>query len=353
MEKIRVAINGFGRIGRQAFKIALEKPELEIVAINDLTEPHVLAHLLKFDTVYGVYGKKVETSDRPEKANSTVSSVGTLIVDGKKIPIFAEKDPAMLPWRDLAVDVVLESTGRFTDSEKAGAHLMAGARKVIISAPAKDKGLTPTYIIGVNHDKYDAKQNIISNASCTTNCISPVIAVMHSKFGIKKMLMSTIHSYTAEQNLVDGPPPGGKSNDLRRARAAAANIIPTSTGATIATTEAIPELKELLGGAAYRVPTPCGSLSDFSLVLGKKTTVEEVNKAFIEAARHPMWEHVLEVTNEPIVSSDIIGNPHSSIVDLSLTQVVDGDLVKVVAWYDNEFGYSNRFVEQAIAIGKN
>lgn len=353
MEKIRVAINGFGRIGRQAFKIALEKPEIEIVGINDLTEPHVLAHLLKYDSVYGVYGEKVDADDRHEKANVNISSMGTLIVGAHKVPIFAEKDPAVLPWRDLNVDVVLESTGRFTDSEKAGAHLKAGAKKVIISAPAKDEGITPTYIIGVNNDKYDTKQNIISNASCTTNCITPVIAVLHSKFAVKKMLMSTIHSYTAEQNLVDGPPPGGKSNDLRRARAAAVNIIPTSTGATIATTEAIPELKGYLGGTSYRVPTPCGSLCDFSLVLGRKTTVDEINRAFIEAARHPMWEHVLEVTNDPIVSSDIVGNPHSAIVDLSLTQVVDGDLVKVVAWYDNEFGYSNRLVEQAVLIGKS
>ena len=353
MDKIRVAINGFGRIGRQAFKIALENPAIQIVGINDLTDPHILEHLLKYDTVYGVYPKNVSSDDRHEKANSTISSVGTLIVGGFKIPIFAEKDPAVLPWRDLNVDVVLESTGRFTDSEKAGAHLKAGARKVIISAPAKDEGVTPTYVIGVNHDKYDSKQNIISNASCTTNCITPVIAILHSKFGVKKMMMSTIHSYTAEQNLVDGPPPGGKSGDLRRARAAAANIIPTSTGATIATTEAIPELKGHLGGASYRVPTPCGSLSDFTLVLNKTVTVDEINKAFIEMARHPMWEHVLEVTNDPIVSSDIIGNPHSAIIDLSLTQVVDGDLVKVVAWYDNEFGYSNRLVEQAVLIGKH
>lgn len=352
MEKIKVAINGFGRIGRQAFKIALEKPDIQIVAINDLTEPHILAHLFKYDSSYGVYPKTVSADNNAQKANQTISSVGTLIVDGVKVPIFAEKDPAVLPWKDLNVDVVLESTGRFTDSEKAGAHIKAGAKKVIISAPAKDEGITPTFIIGVNSDKYDAKQTIISNASCTTNCITPVIAILHSKFGIKKMMMSTIHSYTAEQNLVDAPPPGGKSNDMRRARAAAENIIPTSTGATIATTEAIPELKGKLGGASYRVPTPVGSLSDFTLVLNRNVTVEEVNKAFIEAARHPMWEHVLEVTNDPIVSSDIIGNPHSSIVDLALTQVVDGDLVKVVAWYDNEFGYSNRLVEQAILIGK-
>jgi glyceraldehyde 3-phosphate dehydrogenase len=351
MEKIKIAINGFGRIGRQAFKIALEKPELEIVAINDLTEPHVLAQLLKYDSAYGVYAKKVAADDKHEKANPTVSSVGTLIVDGKKVPIFAEKDPALLPWRDLSVDVVLESTGRFTDSEKAGAHLKAGARKVIISAPAKDEGITPTFIIGVNNDQYDAKQNIISNASCTTNCITPVIAILHSKFGIKKMLMSTIHAYTAEQNLVDGPPPA-LHKDMRRARAAAINIVPTTTGATIATTEAIPELKGVLGGMAYRVPVPVGSLSDFTILVKRNVTVDEINKAFIEASKHPMWSNILEVTNDPIVSSDIIGNPHSAIVDLSLTQVVDGDLIKVVAWYDNEFGYSNRFVEQAIQIGK-
>ncbi len=351
MHKIRVAINGFGRIGRAAFKVALEKPELEIVAINDLTEPHVLAHLLQYDSVYGVYPKKVGSNTDHQKASQTVMSVGAITVDALKVPIFAEKDPAMLPWKDLSIDVVLESTGRFITTELASAHLKAGAKKVIISAPTKDEGITKTFVIGVNHDKYAGEQ-VISNASCTTNCITPVIAVMQSKFGVKKMLMSTIHSYTAEQNLVDGPPPGGKSNDLRRARAAAVNIIPTSTGATIATTEALPELKGFLGGASYRVPTPCGSLSDFTFVVGKKVTVEEVNQAFMDAAKHPLWKNVLEVTKDPIVSSDIIGNPHSSIVDLALTQVVDGDLVKVVAWYDNEFGYSNRYVEQAILIGK-
>lgn len=351
MQKIRLAINGFGRIGRAAFKIALTKPELEIVAINDLTEPQVLAHLLKYDSVYGNFTSQVRSDDKHEKANPTSYTVGTLIVDKLKVPIFAEKDPAALPWKDLNIDVVLESTGRFTDSEKAGAHLRAGAKKVIISAPAHDEGVTPTFIIGVNHDKYK-NQQIISNASCTTNCITPVAAILHSKFGIKKMMMSTIHAYTAEQNLVDGPPPGGKSTDLRRARAAAQNIIPTSTGATIAATEVIPELKGEFGGASYRVPVSCGSLSDFTALLNKKVTVEEINKAFIEASKHPMWENVLQVTSDPVVSSDIVGNPHSAIVDLSLTQVVDGDLVKVVAWYDNEFGYANRFVEQAILIGK-
>src|SRR3989338_10147843 len=220
MNKIRIAINGFGRIGRQAFKIALQKPELEVVGINDLTDPEVLASLLRFDSVYGVYPKPVGFDLKHEKVNPTNYSVGTLIVDSKKYPIFAEKDPAALPWKDLDVDVVLESTGRFTDSEKAGAHLKAGAKKVIISAPAKDSGITQTFIIGVNHGHYQGEK-IISSASCTTNCIAPVAAILQSKFGIKKMMMSTIHAYTAEQNLVDGPPPGGKSNDLRRARAPA------------------------------------------------------------------------------------------------------------------------------------
>jgi glyceraldehyde 3-phosphate dehydrogenase len=351
---IRIAINGFGRIGRQAFKIALTKPELEIVAINDLTEPHVLAALLRYDSNYGPYNKKVDSDDVKGKANPGTYSAGNIIVDppaGGKFPIFAEKDPSLLPWRDLSVDVVLESTGRFITKESASAHLRAGAKKVIISAPTKDEGETPTFIIGVNHDRYKG-ETIISNASCTTNCITPVIAVLQSKFGVKKLMMSTIHSYTAEQNLVDGPPPGGKSNDMRRARAAAVNIIPTSTGATIATTEAIPELKGLLAGMAFRVPTPVGSLSDFTAILNKKTTVDEVNNAFKEFAKKPNWENILQVTTDPIVSSDIIGNPHSAIVDLSLTQVVDGDMVKIIAWYDNEFGYSNRFVEQAILIGK-
>ncbi|MEJ0021303.1 MAG: type I glyceraldehyde-3-phosphate dehydrogenase [Candidatus Doudnabacteria bacterium] len=306
---------------------------------------------MRYDTNYGPYGKQVSSDLIKAKANPLISSGGNVIVDGNKYPVFAEKDPAMLPWRDLNVDVVLESTGRFITTEAASAHLKAGAKKVIISAPAKDEGITPTFIIGVNHEKYKGEK-IISNASCTTNCITPVIAVLNTKFGIKKLMMSTIHSYTAEQNLVDGPPPGGKSNDMRRARAAAENIIPTSTGATIATTEAIPELKGLLAGMAFRVPTRVGSLSDFTLILNKKTTKEEVNQAFVEYSKNPLWQNVLQVTEDQIVSSDIIGNTHSAIVDLSLTQVLDGDMVKVIAWYDNEFGYSNRFVEQAILIGK-
>lgn len=338
-QTIKVGINGFGRIGRQAFKIAIEKPELEIVAINDLTSPAVLAHLLKYDSNYGRFNHDVSADETH------------VIVDGKKFLVTAEKDPANLGWGKMGVEIVVESTGRFTDSEKASGHLQAGAKRVIISAPAKDEGLTQTIVLGVNEDQYTG-QAIISNASCTTNCITPVAAVLHSKFGIEKMMMSTIHSYTAEQNLVDGPPPGGKSNDLRRARAAAVNIIPTSTGAAISATEVIPDLKGLFNGVAFRVPTPVGSLSDFAVLIKKKVTVEEVNQAFIDASNHPLYKGKLVVSDEPLVSSDIVGNPASCVVDLSLTQVVDGDFVKVVAWYDNEFGYSNRLVEEVILVGK-
>lgn len=337
-KKIKVAINGFGRIGRQAFKIALEKSELEVVGINDLTSPDVLAHLLKYDTNYGRYKHEVGAGE------------DHVIVDGKKYPVLAEKEPEKLPWKKMAVDVVIESTGRFTDSEKAGAHIKAGAKHVVISAPAKDEGVTPTIVLGVNAADYTG-QPIVSNASCTTNCITPVMSVLHGKFGIEKAFMTTIHSVTAEQNLVDGPPPGGKSNDLRRARAASENIIPTTTGAAISATQAIPSLKGKFDGVAFRVPTPVGSLSDFTLVLSKNVTTEEINQAFVQASGLPMYKGILEVTTEPIVSSDIIGNPASCIVDLSLTQVLDGNFVKVVAWYDNEFGYSNRLVEEVILVG--
>jgi len=338
MRKIKVGINGFGRIGRQAFKLAIEKPELEVVGINDLTSPEVLAHLLKYDSNYGRFGHQVSFDETH------------VIVDRVKYQVIAEKDPAMLPWGKLGVDVVIESTGRFTDSEKAGAHIKAGARHVIISAPAKDEGVTPTIVLGVNPKDYNG-QPIVSNASCTTNCITPVMSVLHGKFGIAKAFMTTIHSYTAEQNLVDGPPPGGKSNDLRRARSAAENIIPTTTGAAISATQAIPDLKGKFDGLAFRVPTPVGSLSDFTLLLKTKVTRDEINRAFIEASGQPMYKGILEVTSEQIVSSDIVGNPASCIVDLSLTQVMDGDFVKVVAWYDNEFGYSNRLVEEVIVVG--
>lgn len=338
-KKVKVAINGFGRIGRQAFKIALDKREIEVVGINDLSPTSVLAHLLKYDSNYGKYPHDVSFDEK------------NIIVDGNKYLVTAEKDPAALPWGKLGVDVVIESTGRFTDGASAGAHIKAGARHVVISAPAKDEGVTPTIVLGVNPDDYNG-QPIVSNASCTTNCITPVLDILHTKFGIEKAFMSTIHSYTAEQNLVDGPPPGGKSTDLRRARAAAVNIIPTSTGAAISATQAIPSLKGKFDGVAFRVPTPVGSLSDFTLLLKKNVTKEEVNQAFIAASKMPKYKGILEVSDEPLVLADIIGNPASCIVDLQLTQVVDGNFVKVIAWYDNEFGYSNRLVEEVIIVGQ-
>ncbi|TXH07334.1 MAG: type I glyceraldehyde-3-phosphate dehydrogenase [Candidatus Moraniibacteriota bacterium] len=333
MEKKRVAINGFGRIGRAAFKIALEKPEIEIVAINDLTEASVLAHLLAHDTAYGQYAKTVTAGERK------------LVVDGKEYPVYAEPDPLKLPWKALAIDVVLECTGRLTDRDAIAQHIEAGAKHVILSAPSKgDDGAVPTFLIGVNADGY-AGETMISNASCTTNSLAPVAKVLHERFGIEKALMSTIHSYTADQSLQDGP-----HRDLRRARAAAQNIVPTTTGAAIAVTQVIPELKGHFDGLSFRVPTVVVSLTDFTFLLKKKTTVQEINTALTEASRNPRYAHVLAVTSEPLVSSDFIGNPHSSIVDLSLTKVIDGDLVKIVAWYDNEWGYSNRLVEMVTLV---
>lgn len=338
---VRVAINGFGRIGRNGFKVALESHpnELEIVAINDLTSPEVLAHLLKYDSAYGPWEREI-THDE-----SSIS------VDGQKYPILVEKEPAKLPWGAMNIDVVIESTGRFTDSEGMGQHLRAGAKKVILSAPAKG-GDVGTFLIGVNHDTYKG-ETMINNASCTTNCIAPVAAIIQEKFGIAKALMTTIHSVTAEQNLVDGPPPGGKSNDLRRARAAYVNMIPTTTGAAVSVTEVIPELKGLFDGRALRVPTIVGSIADFTFLLNTKTSVEEVNTSIQEASASPRWTGIVAWTKEPLVSSDIIGRSESAIVDLSLTQLVDGDLLKIFAWYDNEWGYSNRLIEQVINIGKS
>ncbi len=330
-QKIRVAINGFGRIGRAAFKIALTKPDLEVVAINDLTDAETLAHLLKYDTVYGRYHKTISHDEH------------NIIVDNVAYPVTALKDPIELPWQKVGVDVVLECTGHLTKDKAAAAHIQAGAKRVIVSAPTKGGG-TQTYLLGVNASDYKGDE-VISNASCTTNCVAPVAAVLHDAFGIAKAAMTTVHAYTAEQNLVDGPTPP-LHKDLRRARAAAANIVPTTTGAAISTTEVIPELKGLFDGLALRVPVTVGSLTDFTLLLKKKVTVEQVNDAFKKAVANPLYRGVLEVTEEPIVSSDIVGNPHSAIVDLSLTKVIDGDLVKVIAWYDNEWGYANRLVEQ-------
>ena len=333
MEKKRIAINGFGRIGRAAFKIALEKPDIEVVAINDLTESDILAHLLRYDTAYGHYKKTVTAED------------GALLVDGRKFPVSAEPDPKKLPWKMLNVDVVLECTGRFTNQESAGQHLLAGAKKVILSAPVTgERGEVPTFLIGVNEDAYQ-RQNVLSNASCTTNSLAPIAKILHDTFGIEKAMMTTIHSYTADQNIQDGP-----HRDLRRARAAAQNIVPTTTGAAIAVTETIPELKGLFDGIAVRVPTIVVSLSDCTFVLKRKTTKEEINQVLKDASLTARYQQVLGVTEEPLVSSDFIGSPYSSIVDLSMTKVVDGDLVKVVAWYDNEWGYSNRLVEMVQLI---
>ncbi|MDP3957607.1 MAG: type I glyceraldehyde-3-phosphate dehydrogenase [bacterium] len=334
MTKKRIAINGFGRIGRAAFKIALEKKDIEVVALNDLTSADILAHLLKYDTAYGHYRKSV------------IASNGKLVVEGKEYVVYAEPDPRKLPWKELGVDVVLECTGRFTDKATAGKHIEAGAQKVILSAPAKgEDGAVPTFLIGVNDDEYkDAK--ILSNASCTTNSLAPVVKVLNEAFGIQKAFMTTIHSYTADQNLQDGP-----HKDLRRARAAAQNIVPTTTGAAIAVTQVMPELSGIFDGIALRVPTIVVSLSDCTFLLKRKTTKEEVNQLLKDAAKSPRYEKVLAVTEEPLVSSDFIGNPYSSVVDLTLTKVVDGDFVKVIAWYDNEWGYANRLVEMAELIG--
>lgn len=337
---LKVAINGFGRIGRQAFKVGLERfaDQIEFVAINDLTAPNILAHLLQYDSSYGRWEKEVFSDDR------------NIIIEGKKYPVTAEKIPANLHWRDLGVDVVIESTGRFTDEDGMRNHLLAGAKKVILSAPSKSPTV-PTYVFGVNQDQYKGEE-LINNASCTTNCIAPVMAIMQEKFGVIKALMTTTHGVTAEQNIVDAPPPGGKSNDLRRARAAYVNIIPTTTGAAIAVTEAIPALKNMFDGRALRVPIITGSISDVTLLLSRKTSVEEINQVIKSACEDSRWKGIVTWSEEPLVSSDIIGRPESAIVDLPLTQVVDGDLVKIFAWYDNEWGYSNRLIEQVINIGK-
>ena len=328
----RIAINGFGRIGRAAFRLIAERDDCEVVVINDLGSLENLAYLLKYDTAYRIYDKDVS------------SDGSNLVVEGKKIPVLSERDPAALPWGDMDVDVVLECTGAFVKDGAAKAHLAAGAKRVIVSAPTKgENDDIQTFMMGVNHESY-LGQNVISNASCTTNCVSPVISVLHSHFKIIKSAMTTIHGYTASQSIVDGP----NEKSFRLGRAGAQNIIPSTTGAAIATTKAIPDLEGRFDGISVRVPVAVGSISDITCLVEKKTTAEEVNKAFTEASQRPFYKGVLEVTEEPIVSSDIIGNPHSAIIDLSFTRVVDGDLVKVLAWYDNEWGYANRLVEMAL-----
>ena len=334
MSQIRVAINGFGRIGRSAFKVAFEKKNIYVVAVNDLTDARTLAHLLKYDTAYRTYDKEVSSED------------GHLIVAGKKIPVLAEKDPAKLPWKGMKVDVVLECTGFFTKDSTARAHIQAGAKKVIVSAPTTGEGDVQTYLLGVNEENYK-NDEIISNASCTTNSLGPVAEIMQRNFGIKKAMMTTVHSYTQDQNLQDGP-----HKDLRRARAAAQNIVPTTTGAAVSVTEALPELKGKFDGIAVRVPTIVGSLSDFTILTNRRVSAEEINDVFRKEAESKRYKNILAVTEEPLVSSDIIGNPSSAIVDLLSTKVVDGDLVKVLAWYDNEWGYANRLVEQIYTVTK-
>ncbi len=334
MAQTKIAINGFGRIGRNAFKIAFERADLEIVAINDLTDNKTLAHLLKHDSSYGTYEHEVSYDEQH------------IIVDGKSIKVLAEKEPSALPWADLGVDVVIESTGFFVKPELAKAHIDgAGAKKVVISAPAKGDGVD-TIVLGVNEDKIATSTDVVSNASCTTNCITPVMAVLESNFGIEKAMMTTVHSYTSDQRLQDSP-----HSDPRRSRAAAENIIPTSTGASIAAGEALPAVKGNFGGLSLRVPTPVVSLSDFVVVTKRDTTVEEINEVFRSAAKEPFYQGILAVTEEELVSSDFKGNSHSAIVDLNLTNIVGGNLIKVVAWYDNEWGYSNRLVELTADIG--
>ncbi len=330
---VRVAINGFGRIGRQAFKIAIATPDLEIVAINDIGDVANMAYLLKHDTVFRTDAQEVRADGQ------------NLIVDGKTYPVLSVRNPEDLPWKDLQIHVVIESTGLFTSRDKAVSHLNAGAKRVVISAPAKG---APSFVLGVNETEFTPDEDtIISNASCTTNSITPVVAVLDERFGVAKALMTTIHSYTADQRLVDSP-----HKDWRRGRAAAQNIVPTSTGAAVAATEALPQLKGKFDGLALRVPTIDVSLSDLTMLLERKTTVEEVNDAFREAAASPRYRGILGVTDEPLVSADFVGNSNSSTVDLGLTQVLDGDFVKVLAWYDNEWGYANRLVEEAVMAGK-
>lgn len=330
---MNVAINGFGRIGRAAFKSLLNKRGVSVVAINDLTDIKTLAQLLQYDSCYGVYEKKVS------------AEAGNLVVDGRKYQVPAEKEPAKLPWGKLKVDIVLECTGRFTDLAGAGEHLKAGAKKVIISAPCKG-GDIKTIILSVNEKDLIKNDKIISMASCTTNCLAPVAKIISDNFGVKKAIMSTIHSYTADQNLVDGP-----HKDLRRARAAAVNIIPTTTGAALAAAKTIPELAGKFDGLALRVPTPVVSLCDTVFITEKQVTAEQVNQAFKKAAAGN-YKGYLAVTEEPLVSSDFIGNPASAIVDLPLTKVIGGDLLKIISWYDNEWGYACRLADLCEYIDK-
>ena len=343
MQKIRVGINGFGRIGRAFLKVAWDlpageagHPEIEIVALNDLGSVDNMAYLLKYDTVYRKWGHEIKAEG------------DSIVIDGKPVKVLAEKDPAALPWKDLKIDVVVESTGLFTNYEKAKAHLDAGAKKVVISAPAKGEGVVKgeTILLGVNENKFGTC-DITSNASCTTNAASPLIAILHEALGIEKALLNTVHGYTASQALVDGP----SKKDLREGRAAAQNIVPSSTGAAIAVTKAFPELTGLFDGIAIRVPVPSGSIVDITFISKRDTTAEEVNSILKKAANEPRWQKLFAVTEEPLVSSDILGSHYGSIADLAMTRVVGGNLVKVMGWYDNEMGYTYTLVDHVLKTG--
>ena len=331
MAKIKVAINGFGRIGRLTFKALLARENVEVVAINDLTDNETLAHLLKYDSIHGRFQGEVSYDD------------DSLTVNGQRIVALAERDPKQLPWKDMGVDIVLESTGRFVDEAGAGQHLTAGAKKVVISAPAK--GNIPTVVLGVNEDILTGDETIISNASCTTNCLAPMAKVLNDTFGIEKGYITTVHAYTSDQNLQDGP-----HKDLRRARAAAYSIIPTSTGAAKAVGLVLPELKGKLDGLAMRVPVPDGSMTDLTVILKKEVTAEEINAALKKAAEGSM-KGIIEYTTDPLVSIDIVGNAHSCIFDSELTSA-NGTLAKVIGWYDNETGYSTRTADLMARLGE-
>ena len=335
---VKVVINGFGRIGRSAFKIAFERRDVEIIAINDPNDNEALAQLLQFDSSYGIYDRQVTYDTQ------------NLIIDGHTIPCFHERDPLNLPWKKLGVDVVMECSGHLNEPDQAKKHIKAGARKVVLSAPAKKdpRNTVRTVVLGVNDDAIKDKDVLISNASCTTNCIAPVMKVLEDTLGIEKALMTTVHSYTASQKLQDAP-----AKDLRESRAAAENIIPTTTGASKSATLTIPSLKGKFDGLSIRVPTPVVSLADITAVTKKKTTIAQLNKIFKKAAEEPYYQGILDVTERELVSCDFKGDPHSAIVDLPLTNVVGGNLIKIVAWSDNEWGYSNRLVELAVDFGKD
>ncbi len=354
MKSVKIAINGFGRIGRSFFRAAFGEPrpdgraafglpEFDIVAVNDLTDTKTLVYLLKYDSVYGRFPSEIRGLARTERGLTQ----NYLVVDGKEIRVLAEKDPANLPWKELGIDIVVESTGFFTDAAKAKAHIEAGAKRVVITAPGK--GDVTTALIGVNDDRFEKAGSITCNASCTTNSVAPVMAIMLENFGIKKAGLTTVHGYTATQKLVDGP----DAKDLRRGRAAAVNIVPSTTGAAEAVIQSLPELKGKFDAVAIRVPTITGSLSVSAILTEKKTSPEEVNAVFKKAAGEERWSKILKVIEDPVVSTDIIGEPYGAIIDLNLTKVIDGDLVKVFSWYDNEAGYTATLVEHVKRVAQN